>query len=149
MSRVNKCGRDPRYLAAKTMLKKNRYDDGIAALTTLLEAYVKKFSDSSIEAARPHYEYANALLFKVENTQDFLGGAAGTATDDSKASSGGAAGAGAGAGAGKEAQANLMARAQEMVTAAQEAEEDVQIAFECFEVARVNVEKFLEDGCEE
>jgi len=155
VSGVNAIERDPRFPAARMMLQSGAYDEAIECFQELLMAFTGQFGEMAVEAVRPHFEYANALLKKAEmNSSDFLGGASAVTTgpngnsssNSSSSSSSGGGGGGGGSESGDAANAleNPLLRMQQLAAEAKEAEENVEIAFECMDVARVILQK---GGC--
>ena len=129
----------------------------IERLSTVLEAKIAEHGENHLLAAPAYVEYARALLHKAQSEDDPLGGAL---KKDKEAGGGGGGGASSGgsAGAGSSSDANAAegANADEPADDAEEDEEDeggeadgeegeeaddLELAFQCFEVARLIYEK--------
>ena len=130
----------------------------IERLSTVLEAKIAEHGENHLLAAPAYVEYARALLHKAQSEDDPLGGA--LKKDKEAGEVGGVAardiGGSAGAGSSSDANAAEGANADEPADDAEEDEEDeggeadgeegeeaddLELAFQCFEVARLIYEK--------
>jgi hypothetical protein len=70
---------DPRFQQGKQFAKEKKYTEAVEFLNSLLQSACEKYGDQSIECAPVWYEYGNILLEKEEeNPSDSLLGVAAT-----------------------------------------------------------------------
>jgi tetratricopeptide (TPR) repeat protein len=111
--------RDPRYVQGKALLKAKQYDTAIDAFCELLEALDQQFGPNHLESAPILFEYGSALVLKAESAANLFGDAA---PADQQNNADGAS-----------------ARPQREQQQQQQGgnDEDLEIAWEVLEVARV------------
>ncbi|DAZ99955.1 TPA: hypothetical protein N0F65_008762 [Lagenidium giganteum] len=74
---VEKTKLDPRFTRGQTLLKENRYEEAIAAFEDLLKTMVEVENQSDSLAVAPvYYEYGHAMLSLAEATASVFGAAA-------------------------------------------------------------------------
>lgn len=73
---MSKIHDDIRLEEAKKLMRQGEYEDAIGLFQSLLQARVEEFGELSVEAAQAYYEYGNALLIQQEEnpSDNLLGG---------------------------------------------------------------------------
>ena len=122
--------RDPRFIQGKALIHAKKYDAGIDCMCELLEALVTAYDPEHLETAPVLYEYGSALLLKAESTANLFGDAVEDASDK------------------KDSNAPALTGIEKAQRAAAESSataEDLEIAWEVLEVARVILKKNLDN----
>lgn len=130
---------DPQYKAGRRLIDDDRLEDAVNFFSGLLETRVALLGDEMSPALAPlYYEYGNSLLYNAEESGDVFGDAI-TGAEKKKALEVLEAHAAAAGGAPSEEQEEGDDPATAAVPGAapaQEAEEDLEIAWENLEMAR-------------
>ena len=123
--------------AARAFLAASDFEGAVVARAQALELVMEAEGEGSLPAAHAHAEYATALLRKVQAEADPLG------AGFKKKDEGGGGGGGGGGGSSEAGPSAPAAEAEDVGEEGDGEEEDgddLQIAFECFEIARLAYE---------
>lgn len=119
--------RDPRYVQGKALLKAKQYDAAIDAFCELLEALDQQFGPNHLESSPILFEYGSALVLKAESAANLFGDAS-SSNEQQQNNMDGASG------SGHQPQAGG-------------SDEDLEIAWEVLEVARVILSTHTAKNC--
>ena len=119
--------RDPRYIQGKALLRAKQYDAAIDAFCELLEALDQQFGPNHLESSPILFEYGSALVLKAESAANLFGDAS-SSNEQQQSNMDGASG------SGHQSQAGG-------------SDEDLEIAWEVLEVARVILSTHTAKNC--
>lgn len=141
---------EPLFVEGRRQLKEKNFEAAIEFFSNLVKARVDRFGDQSIEAAPAWFEYGNALLLTEEEnpTDDLLGAAAAEAKKAAKALGDEMGGASTEQNEGSDEEDDESNDGDVEINRGEEEEEesDMQVAWECLEVARKSYNAYLRDG---
>lgn len=126
---VAKIEDDVRFEEGKKLMKRGEYEDAIGLFSSLLASRVEEFGELSLQAAPAYYEYGNALLVQQEeNPSDTLLGNADSNGDDGTQA--------------KTVEDTVVSEDDDDEDQGEdEKDDDLQIAWENLDVARLILEK--------
>ena len=122
--------RDPRFIQGRALIQAKKYDAGIDCMCELLEALVSTYGDEHLETAPVLYQYGSALLLKAESSADLFGDAVEDAASDKDSSA---------------PKLSGVEKAQRAAAESSATAEDLEIAWEVLELARVILRKNMEN----